>query len=144
MARRPVSRRKDRRQPPEPDAGAALVTVCRGCCCGTRAKHPDTDHAGQLAALRAALSGTAVRLRIVECLDACEHSNVVIVSPGASGRRAEGRPVWLGGVLGRDPIEEIAAWAAAGGPGVADPPGTLDLHAFSPSRRVRAAGEPTR
>lgn len=119
------------------------MSVCRGCCCGTRAKHPDTDHSGQLAALRAAINGTSVRLRITDCLDACEHSNVVIVGPSATGRRAGGRPVWLGEILGRDRIEEIAAWATAGGPGVADPPGTLDLHAFSPSRRMRAAGEPT-
>lgn len=138
-----MSRKRDKRQTTEPDSGGALVTVCRGCCCGTRAKHPGTDHAGQLAALRAALSGTAVRLRITDCLDACEHSNVVIVSPSGAGRRAGGRPVWLGEVLDPDPIEEIAAWAVAGGPGVAEPPGTLDLHAFSPSRRVRAAGEPT-
>jgi (2Fe-2S) ferredoxin len=117
------------------------VSVCRGCCCGNPAKHPGGDPAGRLARMRAALAGTGVRLRITDCLDACERSDVVVVSPGAAGRRAGGRPVWLGGVLETGPVEEIAAWATAGGPGVAEPPGTLDLHAFSPSRRVRSAAE---
>lgn len=127
------------------DAGgdAPLVSVCRGCCCGNQAKHPGSAPAGQLARLRAAFAGTHVRLRITDCLDACEHSNVVIVSPSAAGRKAGGRPVWLGEVLEVEPVEEIAAWATAGGPGGAEPPGTLDLHAFNSSRRVRAAGEHT-
>ena len=124
-------------------ADAPIVSVCRGCCCGNQTEHPGTDHAGQLARLRAAFSGTDVRLRITDCLDACEHSNVVIVSPSAAGRQAGGRPVWLGEVLDTEPTEEIASWATSGGPGVTDPPGVLDLHAFSPSRRVRDAGERT-
>lgn len=138
-----MSRKQDKRRPTGPNPDGPLISVCRGCCCGTRAKHPETDHPGQLAALRAALTDTAVRLRITDCLDACDHSNVVIVSPSAAGRRAGGRPVWLGEILDLDPIDEISAWASAGGPGLADLPGTLDLHAFSPSRRVRAAGETT-
>jgi (2Fe-2S) ferredoxin len=138
-----VSRKRDKRRFTEPNDEGPLVSVCRGCCCGTHAKHPDTDHPGQLAALRAAISGTSVRLRTTDCLDACARSKVVIVSPSAPGRWAGGRPVWLSDILGLDPIDAIAAWATAGGPGIADPPGTLDLHAFSPSRRVRAAGEPT-
>ena len=33
--------------------------------------------------------------RVTDCLDACEHSNVMILSPTAAGRQAGGRPVWL-------------------------------------------------
>jgi hypothetical protein len=33
---------------------------------------------------------------------------------------------------------DITAWVRGGGPGLAKPPGILDLYAFQPSRRVRA------
>ncbi|MFH9612972.1 (2Fe-2S) ferredoxin domain-containing protein [Streptomyces pratensis] len=112
------------------------VSVCRGCCCGTP-KIPGVDHAGQLAQLRQSLDGAAT-VRAVECLDACEHGNVIVVQPSAEGRRAGGRPVWLGLVNDPHAVADIAAWAAEGGPGLADAPEILDLYAFSPSRRIRA------
>lgn len=77
-------------------------------------------------------------MRVTDCLDACERANVVVIQPSATGRRAGGRPVWLGLVNDRGATVDIAAWVASGGPGVTDPPGILDLYAFSPSRRVRA------
>jgi (2Fe-2S) ferredoxin len=98
----------------------ARVTVCRDCCCGT-AKHPDTDHDGQLRQLEKA----GVRVRIAQCLDVCEHSNVMVVHPRPSGRRDGGRPVWLGGILDEATVEYVASWAAAGGPGSADLPVAL-------------------
>jgi (2Fe-2S) ferredoxin len=133
--------KKVKRPNETPGPDAAIVSVCRGCCCGTQAKHPGTDHAEHLARLRGAFTGTGVRLRITDCLDACGHSNVVVVSPSAAGRTAGVRPVWLGEVLDTEPIDDIAAWVTAGGPGVTEPPGTLDLHTFAPSRRVRTRGE---
>lgn len=111
--------------------------MCRGCCCGTVRKHPDTDHDAQLAALRAAAGSVGARVRVVDCLDACSHSNVVVVSPSAQGRAVGARPVWLEGVLDENVTAEVAAWVEAGGPGVADPPGLLDLAVFTPSRRSR-------
>jgi len=127
-----------RRTRKEPAASAApvTVTVCRGCCCGVEAKHPGVDHAGQLERLREGVGG-AGKVRAVKCLDACDHSNVVVVSPSAEGRAAGGRPVWLGWVMADDMLDEITAWVRAGGPGLAEPPGTLDLQAFAVSRRVR-------
>ncbi|AGJ58357.1 hypothetical protein F750_5929 [Streptomyces sp. PAMC 26508] len=98
------------------------------------------DHAGQLAQLRGALDGAAT-VRAVECLDACEHGNVVVVQPSAEGRRAGGRPVWLGLVNDPQAVADIATWAGQGGPGIVDPPEILDLYAFSPSRRIRAGLE---
>jgi (2Fe-2S) ferredoxin len=95
------------------------------------------DHAAQLARLKQALAGGASRVRATECLDACEHGNVIVVQPSAQGRASGGRPVWLGLVNDPDAIEDITAWVRAGGPGLADPPGILDLYAFSPTRRVR-------
>ncbi|MFI9272311.1 (2Fe-2S) ferredoxin domain-containing protein [Kitasatospora sp. NPDC052896] len=130
-----MSRRRSR-DLPTPQDSPCTVTVCRGCCCGTEAKHPGVDHAGQLARLKERVGGDG-RVRAVPCLDACAHSNVVVVSPSAEGRRAGGRPVWLGWVLQDDMVEEIAEWVRAGGPGLAEPPGTLDLQEFAVSRRVR-------
>ncbi|MFJ9691744.1 (2Fe-2S) ferredoxin domain-containing protein [Kitasatospora sp. NPDC101183] len=120
-------------------AGAPVtVTVCRGCCCGTEAKHPGVDHRGQFERLRTAV-GSAGRVRAVGCLDVCTQSNVVVVGPSSEGRAAGGRPVWLGFVIADEMIDEIASWVHAGGPGLADPPGLLDLQLISVSRRVREA-----
>ena len=130
-----MSRRRPRETAAAPEAARPTVTVCRGCCCGTP-KIPRLDHAAQLAELRTALAGAAT-VRRVDCLDACEHANVVVVQPSAEGRRAGGRPVWLGLVNDPDAAGDINAWVRAGGPGLADPPEILDLYAFQPSRRVR-------
>jgi (2Fe-2S) ferredoxin len=125
------------RSHPRPVVGPT-VTLCRGCCCGTVRKHPGTDHAAQVQRLRADTAG-AGRVRVSDCLDVCAHSNVVVVSPSAAGRAAGGRPTWVLGVLDAETEDEISAWVRAGGPGVADPPGLLDLRIFTPSRRVRSA-----
>ncbi|MFE9610923.1 (2Fe-2S) ferredoxin domain-containing protein [Streptomyces sp. NPDC006012] len=131
--------KRSRRAASAPGAGAGAerptVTVCRGCCCGTP-NIPGIDHAAQLRHLREALDGTAT-VRVTDCLDACERANVVVVQPSGAGRRAGGRAVWLGLVNDRDATADITAWVESGGPGVTEPPGILDLYAFSPSRRVR-------
>jgi (2Fe-2S) ferredoxin len=113
------------------------VTVCRGCCCGTERKHPDADHAGQLDALLAGI-GDAGRVRVSDCLDACEYSNVVVVGPSADARRVGARPVWIAGVLDRRAIADIVAWVRGGGPGLAHPSDVLDLMLFT--RPGRPAG----
>ncbi|SEL80902.1 hypothetical protein [Streptacidiphilus jiangxiensis] len=134
-----MSRRSRANKPAPAGAGRPTVTVCRGCCCGTP-KIPRLDHAAQLAELRTALADSAA-VRVVDCLDACEQANVVVVQPSPEGRRAGGRPVWLGLVNDRDANVDIAAWTRSGGPGLADPPDILDLYAFQPSRRVRQGVE---
>lgn len=137
-----MSRRSRKAAPALAGTGAArcTVTVCRGCCCGT-AKIPGLDHAAQLDQLRTSLAQIA-QVRVTGCLDACEHANVIVVQPSAAGRAVGGRPVWLGLVDGRDAADGIAAWVEAGGPGLADPPGVLDLYVFNPSRRIRQTIEP--
>lgn len=130
-----------RRRPTDRTATGCTVTVCRGCCCGTDRKHPGVDHAGQVAALTKGI-GDAGRVRVSDCLDACERSNVVVVGPSPEGRRAGARPTWLSGVLHPDTVDDVVAWVRGGGPGVQDPPGILDLSAFTPTRKQRAeAGE---
>jgi len=137
MSRRTAPRRSAAAPSAAPGSGAArpTVTVCRGCCCGTP-KVPRLDHDAQLAELRASLTDIA-QFRRVDCLDACEHANVIVVQPSAEGRRAGGRPVWLGLVNDPDAAADITTWVTAGGPGLAEPPDILDLYAFTPSRRIR-------
>ncbi|MFE4373384.1 (2Fe-2S) ferredoxin domain-containing protein [Streptomyces sp. NPDC056835] len=127
--------RRGREAATPPGAARPTVTVCRGCCCGTP-KVPHLDHAAQLAGLRASLADVA-SVRRTDCLDACEHANVVVIQPSAEGRRAGGRPVWLGPVNDLDAAADITTWVKNGGPGLADPPEILDLYTFTPSRRVR-------
>jgi hypothetical protein len=88
-----------------PSAAADAVLVCRGCCCGTVAKHPDVDHDAQLASLRDALP-VGARLWVVDCLGACDRSNVVVVRRG-------GRRRWFGEVLDEADSAELGAWLAA-------------------------------
>ncbi|MEV6121613.1 (2Fe-2S) ferredoxin domain-containing protein [Streptomyces sp. NPDC052077] len=108
------------------------VVVCRDCCCGSP-KVTGVDHAAQTARLRA-----QVPVRVSACLDVCDQANVVVVLPSAAGRAAGARPVWLGLVNDRDATEDIAAWARAGGPGVAPLPDILALYAITPPRRRTA------
>lgn len=121
---------------PEAASPTVTVTVCRGCCCGSRRKHPGFDHDGQLERIRAA-NGGDVRVRVTDCLDACERSNVMVVTPSAAGREAGARPVWLGDLLDDDAATDVVEWALSGGPGMAEPPSVLDLYEFRPSRRAR-------
>jgi hypothetical protein len=99
------------------------LTVCRGCCCGTAEKHPGIDHESQLSALR---EGVGVEnVSVANCLDSCDYSNVVVVRPASSARAQGARPVWLGGVLTDDAMQDILVWVAAGGPGRAGMPDGL-------------------
>jgi (2Fe-2S) ferredoxin len=122
------------------DESTTTVAVCRGCCCGSQRKHPGTDHARQLAQLQAGLTGSG-RVRVTDCLDACDRSNVMVVSPSRAGRAAGARPAWLGDVLDDETVGEVLEWVRAGGPGVAEQPPGLDGARFFPSRRTRLAGE---
>ncbi|MER6347001.1 (2Fe-2S) ferredoxin domain-containing protein [Streptomyces sp. NPDC001595] len=117
-------------------ARPCTLVVCRGCCCGNARKHPGTDHAWQLARLRAAAaeSGGRFAVRTTDCLGPCDQANVVVVQPSSTGRRAGGRAVWVGFATDDDSTEELLRWAADGGPGVAEPPAALELQ-FIPAPR---------
>jgi predicted metal-binding protein len=117
-----------RRPPP------TTVLLCRGCCCGTAAKHPDTDHLEQELALeRAAAEHPDVELRVVDCLDECDRSNVVVVR--RHGRPAKERDTWLGGVVTGKASRALVDWVADGAPEPA--PAPLVGHRFRhlPPRR---------
>ena len=99
------------------------LTVCRGCCCGTAEKHPAFDHERQLRAFREAVGDGNVR--VANCLDSCDYSNVVVVRPAPAARAQGARPAWFGGVLTEEATQDILAWVAAGGPGPAEMPDRL-------------------
>ncbi|MFC7245285.1 (2Fe-2S) ferredoxin domain-containing protein [Catellatospora aurea] len=121
---------------PAPTAGTCRVVLCRGCCCGTPDKHPDTDHRLQADQLRAA---AGIDLMVTGCLGNCERSNTLVVLPSAAGRAAGGRVTWLGRILDATLTQAVADWIAAGGPGLADPPKELVAHVQPPGRRIAAA-----
>ncbi|MFJ5553516.1 (2Fe-2S) ferredoxin domain-containing protein [Streptomyces sp. NPDC093225] len=106
--------------------------VCRGCCCGDPNKNPGADHEGQLARLQAAAeeSGGALAVRTSDCLGPCERANVIVVQPSAEARRKGARAAWVGWALDSDATEDVLAWAAAGGPGIAPVPATVELSLF--------------
>ncbi|HEX8631994.1 MAG TPA: (2Fe-2S) ferredoxin domain-containing protein, partial [Catenuloplanes sp.] len=116
-----------------------LVTVCRGCCCGTATKHPDVDSDAQLAALRERV-GPHGRVRTSDCLGPCDRSTVVVVAPTPTARRHGARPAWLGFVLTDEAIADIGRWVTTGGPGVATMPAALTLHTIAPLRQPPTAG----
>lgn len=122
------------------ESAPCTVTVCRGCCCGNPTLNPGFDHPGQLATLRSQLAGQAV-VRVSDCLDMCAQANVVVVSPSVAGRSAGARPVWLGLITDPGATDDLVTWVRAGGPGVADPPATLDLYVVNPPRRIRQSFE---
>jgi predicted metal-binding protein len=103
------------------------VTVCRDCCCGSTVKHPDVDHDGALARLRAAVeaSGRGV-VRVARCLDECARSDVVVVRRRLpSGTETS----WLGWVNDDTAVTMLAEWLSAGA--VGPMPDALTLHEFT-------------
>ena len=85
--------------------------LCRGCCCGSERKHPSTDHEQQRRELEAVAS-EHVRVRVVDCIDRCARSNVVLVRERLGPGRH--RDTWFGGVHYRAHTEALARWVAGG------------------------------
>ncbi|HSP36991.1 MAG TPA: hypothetical protein VLR26_04490 [Frankiaceae bacterium] len=91
-----------------------VVLLCRGCCCGTPAKHPRTDHEAQAAALEeAAVAHPDVELRLVDCLDECDRSNVAVIR--RPSEPPKNRDTWLGSMLTERATEALADWLRRGG-----------------------------
>jgi hypothetical protein len=63
---------------------------------------------------------------------------VIVVQPSGDGRRAGGRPTWIGFAMDDDCTDELLSWAAAGGPGAVAPPAALELQFVRPPRKTRA------
>ncbi len=121
-----------------PTRPSTTVLLCRDCCCGTAAKHPRTPHDDQQERLElAAQQHPDVEVRVVDCLDECDRSNVVVVR--RAGRRTAERDTWLGGVLSDAATDALTAWVADGA--VEPLPPRLAGHRFRhlPPRRDHVA-----
>lgn len=115
------------------------LVVCRGCCCGNPRRNPGSDHAWQLERLRAgaADSGGCFTVRTTDCLGPCDQANVIVVQPSTAGRVAGGRATWIGFAMDDACTDDLLDWAAAGGPGVAEPSAALELQFVRPPREAR-------
>ena len=121
----------------DPDRPGTVVLLCRGCCCGTRNKHPKVDHDSQERVLiEAAGTQPGLDLRVVDCLDECDRSNVAVLRrPGAPTRE---RNTWLGGLLDERATTALAEWIAEGGVGpLPDAVSGLRFRHVPPRRRAR-------
>lgn len=107
---------------------AVCVLLCRGCCCGTEAKHSDVDHADQERVLRQAAERSGGKLVLTRCLGPCERSNVVVV------KTVHGT-IWLGGALLPEQTRRVAELVS----GVRDPDDAADLVFKIVPRRSRSA-----
>ncbi|MEV8360076.1 (2Fe-2S) ferredoxin domain-containing protein [Microbacterium sp. NPDC076895] len=112
-----------------------IVVVCRGGDCGSRRKHPGTDHVAQLREIRNA-AGTKVAVTVSRCLDACEHSNVIVIIPDADGRSAGASAVWVGEANDAEVTDDILETMAGPG-GLTGLPALVDIHTFHPTRQNR-------
>ena len=126
-------------QRPGQSPSGPRIRMCRGCCCGTTRKHPDVDHDGIAAVLEGA-TGPGAELVRVDCLWACDLSNVVVVNPTAQARQQGARPAWVAQVNTLERAQAIARWVRQGGPGVADPPDELEVHTAAGLRRLSSSG----
>ncbi|MDE3721502.1 (2Fe-2S) ferredoxin domain-containing protein [Nocardiopsis sp. N85] len=115
------------------DGQPCRLTVCRGCCCGTKKKVPGVDHKAQLARLSAIddHAGRTVPVRTSKCLGICFQANVVVVQPSRAGRTAGAAPVWLGEMTEDRLLDALDDWIFAGGPGLAPLPEVLADHVTS-------------
>jgi hypothetical protein len=121
----------------EREADRATVVVCRGGDCGSRRKHPGFDHVGQLRTVRSRLESDRTAVAVSRCLDACEHSNVIVVVPGRREAEAGIQPLWVGEVLDDGATDGLAAWVADGDLR-AEPPAAVQDRRFEPTSRSRS------
>ena len=121
----------------EPDRPGTVVLLRRGCCCGADNKHPKVDHDTQERRLETAADAhPGVALRIVECMDECDRSNVAVLRQ--TGAPAKERDTWLGGLLTDRATTALVAWIAQGAAGpLPDALSGLRFRHVPPRRQAR-------
>lgn len=108
---------------PRPPRGPAL-TVC-GTCAGETRGGGEEARARQLSMVRGLAERRGTGLTVVDCLDACERGDVVVVRPSTAGRAAGGAPAWFQKLADAEAMATVGEWLDAGGPGVAPQPSAL-------------------
>ena len=96
------------------------VWVCRGCCCGTRKKHPGVDHDDLLATTKAGAKAAGMKVSKTDCLGPCGQGNIVVV-------RAGGEICWFRKMNAHEPTAALAGHLADGG-SLSDLPPSLRRH----------------
>lgn len=77
-----------------------------------------------------AISSVA-RARVVDCVDECSYSNLVIVRP------TPGESIWFGRLNNPALTAELCEWLEAGAP--LPLPSVLDLYRFEPQNQAKKA-----
>ncbi len=87
------------------------LLVCRGCCCGNTAKHPEVDHDAQLETLRALVDSLpGAQLSVLRCMGRCDLSNLIVVRP-----RSGAGLLWMAHMLDSGVIDGLGEWLRRGG-----------------------------
>ena len=115
---------------------SAQMTLCRDCRGGSSPTYTSQQMEALIERLARGLRGRT--LRLTECLGACDHANVVVVTPSRVQRARGSRPHWFGFINDDVAADAIAAWVRAGGPGAAGIPEVADLHTIEPPHRFRS------
>jgi (2Fe-2S) ferredoxin len=62
------------------------VYLCRGCCCGTRKKHPNSDAKALERIVRDGAERASARFSKTKCLGPCGQGNIVVVRAAGTFR----------------------------------------------------------
>jgi (2Fe-2S) ferredoxin len=77
-----VSKKRSKRGARKPPK----VFLCRGCCCGTRKKHPRSDAQALERVAREGASKAGYRFAKTKCLGPCGQGNIVVVRAAGTYR----------------------------------------------------------
>ncbi|WP_322785554.1 hypothetical protein [Cellulosimicrobium cellulans] len=123
----------ERGRRPRPARTVPGITAC-GLCAGETLAATDTRPGGQLERLRRIAESGDARLTVVDCLDACERGDVVVVRPVPAARAAG--PAWFEQLAGDELTAALHSWIRAGGPGLAPLPDQLAPRVISTQAEV--------
>lgn len=115
-------------------ARGCSIVQCRGCCCGRRRGRPAKGAQIALDLLRKLLPEDSI-FALSGCLGPCEEADVIVVRPSREGWLEGGRAEWFGRMRDEERVRQLAAYIAAGGPGLAELPIQLVPHRIPPGRK---------
>src|SRR5690606_14487342 len=93
MSAQPSGAARVQRAPGSARRAVPGLTACR-LCAGETLGETDTHPGGQLERVRGIAASGDARLTIVDCLDACERGDILVVRPVPAVRAAQ-PPIWF-------------------------------------------------